>query len=144
MLKYEDIKLSPSDALDLYLERYPRAIVKEIELEKKSNSYVYELEGHDDEMEYEIYVDAIEGNIIETKEKLLKGNYKDIARESTDKIGEIIDKALREAGENSELYKWSLEIEDGMLELEVKVKLEDGRTIDYKYDLGRDELIESN
>ena len=141
MVKYEDIKLSPSDAFDIYMERYPNSTVKEVELDKKSNSYIYKIKGYDDEKRYKAYIDPMDGTITKVKEKLSKGNYKEISGSSTQKIKELVDKSLQDAGEGSVLDEWSLELEDGMLELEVEVKLKNGDDIEYEYNLATGQLL---
>ncbi len=141
MVKYKDIKISPSDAFELYMEKYPKTKVKEVELELKSNSYVYKIKGYDDEKKYEIYVDPANGTITQTKEKIFKGKHKDINKKNTDEIQELVDKALKESGKNSEINEWSLEIEDGILELKVKIKLENQDIVEYKYDIDSGELM---
>lgn len=141
MVKYEDIKLTPSDALDIYTEKYPNTTVKEIELEVKSNSYVYEVEGYDDQKIYEILIDPMDGTVLEVKEKLHQRMYKEIDKESTEKIEDLVNKTLQSAGENSRLHEWSLELEDGLLEFTVYLKLEDNKTVKYKYNLHSGELI---
>lgn len=141
MVNYEDIKLSPSDALDIYTEKYPNTTVKEIELELKSNSYIYEVEGYDDQKIYEIHINPTDGTIIEIKEKIHQRMYKDINKESTDKIEDLVNKALENAGANSKLHEWSLEVDDGVLEFTVYIKLEDNKTEKHKYDLHSGELI---
>ncbi len=141
MVKYEDIKLTPSQAFEIYMERYPNSTVKEVELDTKSNSYIYKVKGYDDEKKYKAYIDPVNGTITKVKEKLCKGNYKEITKSSTDKIQELVDKSLRDAGEGSRLDEWSLELEDGMLELEVEVKLKNGDDLEYEYNLATGELI---
>lgn len=141
MVKYEDIKISPSDAFEIYMEKYPKTKVKEVELELKSNSYVYKIKGYDDEKKYEIYVDTANGSITQTKEEIFQGKHRDIDKKNTEKIQELVDKALKDSGENSEINEWSLEIEDRSLELKVKINLENQDKIEYKYDLDSGELV---
>lgn len=141
IVKYEDIKLSPGEALKVYMEKYPETTVKEVDLELKSNSYVYEIEGYDEEKTYEIYVDPVNGNILETKEKLSKRIYKEINEDNVSKIQDIVDKALKDSGENSKLYKWSLELENGVLELDIKINLQNGEEVEYKYNSATEKTI---
>lgn len=141
MVKYEDIRLSPSDAFDIYIKRYPNSTVRELELDKKSKSYVYKVKGYDDEKKYKAYIDPMDGTITKVKEELTKGNYKEISQASTQKIKELVDKSLEDAGQASVLDEWSLELEDGMLELEVEVKLKNGDHIEYEYNLATGELL---
>lgn len=141
MEKYERVELTPSEALDIFVEKYPNAIVKEVELELESGRFVYEVEGYDDEKEYELEIDSITGDILEIETKFFKGNYERITREATDKIEPLVQKALEEAGEGTALYEYELDIEDRRLELEVKMTLANGDYANHKYDLDTGELI---
>ena len=105
MVKYEDIKLTPTDVLNMYQEKYPNTTVKEVELEAKSKSYVYKVSGYDAEKEYKIHINPRTGDITKVTEKVSKGLYTHISGEHTDKIQELVDKTLRDVGENSELIE---------------------------------------
>ena len=139
MNAYKDINLTPSEALQVYKEQYPETTVKEVELELKTQAYVYKVEGYDDEKEYKIYIDPNSGEIQETKEKRAKRIAKEITQEHTDKIQTIVNKALKDG--NGTLYEWSLELKDGRLELTVKTDLENGQYANYKYALDTGELL---
>lgn len=139
MKQYEDIKLSPSEAFDIYIEKFPNTIVKEIEL--KLNQLVYEVEGYDEERKYELDIDAVTGHILEIEIKFFKGTYDQITREVTEKINPMVKQALKDAGEGSQLYEYELDIEDRRLELEVKITLANGQYANHKYDLDTGELI---
>lgn len=141
MVRYEDIKITPAEAIEIYLKRYPNTIVDEIELKLKSNSYLYEVEGYDDEKKYEIYIDPSDGTVVEIKKKLFRGRHKEISKENTAKIEEMLANALEDAGESASIYEWLLEIEDGMLEFKIRVKLKDGMEVRYIYDLASGRLI---
>lgn len=141
MVKYEDIVLSPGDALDIYKEKYPDTRVKEIELKLDSASYIYEVEGHDDEKECEIYIDPSDGTILEVREKFFRGTHRQISRENTEGIKDMLAKALEDAGGKSYIHEWLLEIEDGILELKISVRFQDGQEIRYMYDLAKGKLI---
>ncbi len=141
MVRYEDIKISPKEAIEIYLEKYPETIVDELELKLKSNSYLYEVEGYDEEKKYEIYIDPVDGTIIEIKKKLFRGKHKEIKKENTAKIDEILTKTLEDAGEGASIHEWLIEIEDGLLEFKIRVNLGDGSQLRYNYDLDSARLI---
>ncbi|MDN6196006.1 MAG: PepSY domain-containing protein [Atopostipes suicloacalis] len=141
MNNYADVKLKASEALKIYLEKYPNAYIKELELEKKSGAYVYEIEGYSGDEKNEMYLDSKDGRILEIKTQFFKGRYDQITPEVTDKVEELVEKALEDAGEGSQLYEYELEVEDLRLELEVKVTGADASYLNYKYDLATGELI---
>lgn len=141
MSAYDNVKLTPTEALNIYLEKYPDAFIKEVELELKSGVFVYEVEGYIDNEKNELYIDSVNGNILEMKTQFFRGRYDRITPEATDQIEGLVEKALADAGTGSELYEYELEVEDLRLELEVKITAADGQYLNYKYDLGTGDLI---
>ncbi len=139
MRNYSNLKVSPKEAFDLYLEKYPNTIVKEFELESKTN--LYKIKGRNQDKEYKVYIDPETGVIAKVVEQLSKGLYTEINRENTDKIQDLVNKTFEDAGTNSQLVEWSLDIDDGMLELSVEVKLENNDKVKYKYNLASGQLL---
>lgn len=64
-------KLTTSDIEQMVKDQYPGTIT-EIELEKKFNNYVYEVEIKGDGKEYELKLDADTGEILKLEEKLIE------------------------------------------------------------------------
>lgn len=141
MEKYERVKITPSEALDIYLGKYPDTIVKEVELELKSGKFIYEVEGYDEEQEYELKIDSENGEILEVEIEFYKGNQDRITKDATDKIEPLVEKALNDAGEGTALYEYELDIENRRLVLEVKMTLANGQFANHKYDLDTGDLI---
>ncbi len=141
MSAYDKVKLTPTEALNIYLEKYPDAYIKEVELELKSGVFVYEVEGYTDNEKNELYIDSVNGNILEMKTQFFRGRYDRITPEATDQIEGLVKEALDDAGSGSELYEYELEVEDLRLELEVKITGANGQYLNYKYDLGTGDLI---
>lgn len=141
MVRYEDIKLTPGDAFDRFMEEYPQAKIKKVELDTKSSSYVYKVKGYDDEKEYKLYINPVEGSIVKLKEKLKKQRPKDLSKAGLERVKELVDKSLQDAGDGSRIDEWELEVDNGILELEVEVELRDGKEIEYKYNLESGELL---
>lgn len=141
MVRYEDIKLTPSDALEIFLKEYPGRNVKKIELDRKSHSYVYKVKGYDDEKKYKLYINPDDGSIIELKEKINRKIIKDLNKDNTEKIQNLVDKSLKDAGEGSILDEWSLEMDKGLLILEVEIDLKNGNDVEYLYDLESEKLL---
>lgn len=141
MVRYENIKLTPSDALEIFLKEYPGRNVKKIELDRKSHSYVYKVKGYDDEKKYKLYINPDDGSIIELKEKINRKIIKDLNKDNTEKIQNLVDKSLKDAGEGSILDEWSLEMDKGLLILEVEIDLKNGNDVEYLYDLESEKLL---
>ncbi|NLJ79101.1 MAG: hypothetical protein GX329_07040 [Tissierellia bacterium] len=97
-LSYGDIKLSPEEAFDIFKKTYPKGKVKEIELEEKNGSYVYEVEGYDGIMEYEIKINPFNGNILETEQDDDNTTEGEILREDLSRISDFIGRSLDDTG----------------------------------------------
>nr|WP_300004973.1 PepSY domain-containing protein [Tissierella sp.] len=141
MVRYEDIKLTPANAFEIFMEKYPNAKIKKVELDTKSSSYVYKVKGYDEEKEYKLYINPVDGNIVKLKEKIQKQGPKDLTKNGLEKIQALVDKSLQDAGDGSRVDEWELEVDKGILILEVEVELKGGKEIEYKYNLESGELI---
>lgn len=141
MNDYAEVKLTAREALEIYLEKYPDAHIKEVELERKSGVFVYEIEGYSGSEKNEMYIDSNDGRVLEIKTQFFKGRYDQITPEVTEKVEGLVNKALEDAGEGTQLYEYELEVEDLRLELEIKMTRADGIYLNYKYDLESGEII---
>lgn len=141
MVRYEDIKLSPGDAFDVFMEKYPKADVKKVELDTKSSSYVYKVKGQDEENKYKLYISPVNGSILKLKEEINREGNRHLSKENTQVVNELVDKALRDAGEGSRVDEWCIEMDKGILLLEVEIELSSGKEIEYKYNLETGEII---
>lgn len=139
-----DIKLSPEEAYDAFKKIYPKAKVKEIELDKKDNFYVYEVEGYDGNIKHEVKIDPYKGDVLKVETEIDSKEKGEILREDLAKIPELIEKALKDAGEDFQPEEWSLEIKRGRIVFEVDVIDDNYREIEYKYDLKTGKLIEKD
>lgn len=142
--EYEEIELTASDILDLCLEKYPTFQVKEIELEfeSESNSYVYTIEGFDGVKNYDIEIDPISGIMLKVEEEISPKTYWAVKKENINKVESIIGEILTEAGENSKLHEWSLENEEGILELAVEIVLENEEISEYEHNFVTKQIIQ--
>ena len=141
-----EITLTPMEAFDKYIEKYPNTKVEEISLDRNFGSYVYKVEGYDGEKEYKLKISAVDGSIVE--ENIEKDNdYKnkgEITKTYIEKIESLVSQALEDAGKGAELDQWSLEINDGIVILEVEIDLNGSDDIEYKYNVESGELIEKD
>lgn len=138
---YTEISLSPMEAYDSYMEKYPGTTVKEFKLNRDDGKYVYEFEGFDSEKKYELDIDPVSGEILkdDADENLLDQDQpRVIVDEDVEKIQAIIDSAIDEAGENAVLEEWKLEADDGDMILDVEFE----NDMEYKYDVDTGELVE--
>ena len=49
---YENIKLTPTDVFEKYMEKHPNTRVKKVQLDEDYGAYVYKIEGYDNETLY--------------------------------------------------------------------------------------------
>lgn len=140
--EYAEIELTASDILDLCIEKYPNFQVKEIELELESDAYVYTIEGFDGEKNYEIEMDPVSGVMLKVEEEISPETYWEVTKETIDKVEAIVDKVLLQAEDHSKLYEWSLENDEGILELTVEMIIENNETREYKYNFITDQIIQ--
>ena len=123
-LKKSQIKLSQTEALNKFDEKYSDKEIKEINLKLDGNRYIYEIDGFDKSREYEMTINARTGKEIKSSsekldldEHLQKGLDLDktISRKEA---SEIAEKEVK----NSVAKEWDLKMEDGKAIWEVTVE----------------------
>lgn len=146
-MKYEDITLSPQEAIDKFIESHADSKITEIKLDKNLNDYHYKIEGYDSDNDYEVKVNPVTGDIVSDDEDLIDLDDDDdkgeITKDHIAKIDSILDKAMNESGEGSNIKEWSLEYDDNKLIFEVEIE-KNNNDIEYTYDLESEELIEKD
>lgn len=70
-LKTTDIKLSMSEALNKFDQKFKDTQIKSIDLQAEGNSYVYEIDGMDNNKEYTAKIDANNGKILHSESEKL-------------------------------------------------------------------------
>lgn len=144
--EYSDIKIKPTEVFDKYMEKYPDTIVKKIQMDRDMGKYVYKIEGFDNEKEYELKIDPVNGDIL--KEDIDTLDYDDkeeaITKANVEKIEGIVDKALKEVGEDAKLEEWTLEVENGKTLIEVEMERKGYDDFEYTYDIETGELVEKD
>lgn len=141
-LYYINVRLTPEDAYDIFKDKYPRARVKEIELDKEKNSYVYEVEGYENNIEYEIKINPLDGEIIKIEEDYDNQTRGEIKREDLANIPVLLQEAVVRAAEGYSLKDWSVEVENDIIEFDIKFTGSGGK-IEYKYNLRSGDLLKS-
>ncbi len=136
---YEDIKVSPEEAFDSFLKLHPDAKVIEFDLDKDMMDYKYAIEGYDMENEYEVKINALDGEVLSDDVELFDSEDEalQITKEHLAKIDSFIEMAKLEDGSNSDFDEWSISVDDGRIEIEIEIG-----TKDYTYDMDTEKLIE--
>lgn len=140
-MSYEDIKITPEQAFDKFMELHPEAKVRAIDLDKELREYQYVIEGYDEENNYEVKVNPVDGEMISDDAEAVDSadQNAEITKDQLAKVDSIIDKAKAEDGSKSELDEWNISVENGKVVMDVEI----GMT-QYSYDMETEELIQNN
>lgn len=141
---YSNIKIKPEEAFDIYMDKYPDTKVKKLEVDTDMGKYVYKVEGFDGANEYEVKIDPINGDILKEEKDSDDDNEVEISRAHAEKVQALVDKALEEAGADSELEEWTLDTNNGKAMLEVEIDRQGKDDIEHTYDVESGELVEKD
>lgn len=143
-LSIEGLKISPEEAFDIFHAEYPKAKIKEMELKKGGNNYVYEVEGYDGKMEYEVKIDPFDGKILKIDTDYGNKSTEEISRDDLEVIEPLTKKAIEDAKGSFRFYEWSMEIDKNVKVFEVEVIDDNNRKIEYKYNIKTGEMIKKD
>ena len=137
---YNDIKFTPEEAFDKFMELHPEAKIESLDLDKGLMDYQYVVEGYDTENEYEVKINPVNGEVIsdETEMAELDDENGEITKEHLAKVDSLIDKAKAEDASDSELDEWDISVDDGRVVIDIEIG-----TIEYSYDMDTEELIDA-
>ena len=141
--KYNEIKLSATEAYDTFLDKKVGSKVEKVELDYDNNMYYYKIEGSDDQSYYEMKIDAVTGKIVKEEKDNKDDVDAEISLDYVKKVDQFVQKSLDEDGANIISLEWDLEMENGRPELEIEIQREDGE-IEYTYDMETGELLEKD
>lgn len=138
-INYDDIKLTPEEAFDKFMELHPEAKVESLELDKGVMDYQYVVEGYDTENEYEVKINPVDGKVISDETEIfeLDDENGEITKDHLAKVDILIDKAKAEDASDSELDEWDISVDDGRVVIDIEIG-----TKEYSYDMDTEELIE--
>lgn len=143
----KEFKLSFKNAVEKYKEKHPNSDIKEIELEKRQNSHLYEFEGFDREREYKFNIDAQTGEIVKDEEEMFDESEKneDMSKRKID-IDSVIEpsKAIEIASkkQNGIVEEWSLKNRNDRHYYTVKI-IDNKKEYKVKVDAKTSEVIET-
>ena len=144
---YETITVSPEEAVKKFNDKYPGVKIDEFSFGKENMTYCYEINGFDDDSEYEFEIDATDGTILKDNKEL--DNTADKTAINLDLISEIqplIDKSLSEAGSEYHLDSYSIDFEKtgNFNKLDIELENSKGQDIEFEYNLDTKELIKKD
>lgn len=141
------ITVSPEEAVKKFNDKYPGVKIDEFSFGKENMTYCYEINGFDDDSEYEFEIDATDGTILKDNKEL--DNTADNTAINLDLISEIqplIDKSLSEAGSEYHLDSYSIDFEKtgNFNKLDIELENSKGQDIEFEYNLDTKELIKKD
>lgn len=144
--KYEDIKVVPSEAFNIFTKKHPDTKIQKLELDFEDGLYVYEVEGYDNAKKYELKINSMDGKILKEEQEDRNNDDKEgkIELEDVNKIKGLVDKTLKDAGNNYKIEEWTLKSEAGQPIFKIEVVDNKNNDIEYKYNVNTGELIEKD
>ena len=143
----DDDMISLADAVKVFTDKYPGASIAEISFERETKSAQYEIEGFDETHEYNLSISAKDGSIVkEEAEKDRTSENKAIDLSILSKVDELIENALQDAGQDYSLDSYSVDFEESgsYNQLDIEVKTEAGKDVEYEYNLETGELVKKD
>lgn len=145
-LNNANIQVDMEKAVSEFENAYPDASISSIELEAERGTWQYEIQGLDDEKEYEIIVDANTQEVTNEREEALDANDAGGVERKEDALDmdniidpqEAVDIALSEA--EGAISSWKLEKDDQVTYYEVTVT-NAGNDYDIKLDATNGEVL---
>lgn len=136
-IEEKEFNISLDDAVDKFKETFPSegVDVSSVELDEDDDNYVYDIQGFDENKEYEAKIDAESGEVLAQEEETDEEVKDNVAIDFVSIISpkEAMDKAL----ENNEGYVKSYEIESNDEgKLVYKIDVEDGDDVELDAESG--------
>lgn len=136
-IEEKEFEISLDDAVDKFKETFPSegVEVSSVELDEDDDNYVYDIQGFDENKEYEAKIDAESGEVLAQEEETDEEVKDNVAIDFVSIISpkEAMDKAL----ENNEGYVKSYEIESNDEgKLVYKIDVEDGDDVELDAESG--------
>lgn len=136
-IEEKEFDISLDDAVDKFKETFPSegVEVSSVELDEDDDNYVYDIQGFDENKEYEAKIDAESGEVLAQEEETDEEVKDNVAIDFVSIISpkEAMDKAL----ENNEGYVKSYEIESNDEgKLVYKIDIEDGDDVELDAESG--------
>lgn len=136
-IEEKEFEISLDDAVDKFKETFPSegVEVSSVELDEDDYNYVYDIQGFDENKEYEAKIDAESGEVLAQEEETDEEVKDNVAIDFVSIISpkEAMDKAL----ENNEGYVKSYEIESNDEgKLVYKIDVEDGDDVELDAESG--------
>lgn len=122
----QTIKLNEKQALAKFKQKYAKAKISEISLEKHHNRYQYEISGFDSQKEYSAKIDAQTGKLSAAKTEKLDADDHETAIKlnqviSRQKANQLANQLAEKAAKSGQGREWTLETDHGQTIWQVDV-----------------------
>lgn len=137
--------LEPGIAFDGFKKLHGNAKVESFQLDIENGKAYYKVDGYDAENEYEVTVDAVNGEIVKDEFEAENTSNKtaDVKLEMVEAVDKYMEEALKDAGQGYEAGEYEVEFDDGKYEVSVEV-VNGNKDITYTYDYETGKLIEKD
>ncbi|EUJ42013.1 PepSY domain-containing protein [Brochothrix campestris] len=144
-------KVTVAEAIDTYQKEFPNSDITSIELDSSFSKWYYQVEGVDDNKEYEVKIDAEKNTVKDSSDKKLDRDDQNGIKRAEDKLDlnklaslkDVTDIALTKAegtatdwslDKELNVTYWSVTIENGKNETEVKINASSKEVIEIEQD----------
>lgn len=139
-----DVKVSVNDALKTFKEKYPNAEIFKIAFDEKDYKWTHIVKANNDGKEIEVYIDANSGEIV--KDDIDEDHISDSQTFNLEDAKLTPEEAVKKAfekinDENAILDGYELDYEDGKLQYEVELRLND-EDYNVKIDASSGDILE--
>lgn len=137
--------LDPGIAFDGFKKLHADAKIESFQLDIENGKAYYKVDGYDAENEYEVTVDAVNGEIVKDEFETENTSNKtaDVKLEMVEAVDKYMEEALKDAGQGYEAGEYEVEFDDGKYEVSVEV-VNGNKDITYTYDYETGKLIEKD
>lgn len=144
----EGPQITVKEAKEIALAQFDNGRVKEIELENENGHYMYEVEIKVHGEDGDVYVDAMNGEIIYVDDDLLQMDSGNEQRNhSNETISEMItaqealEIAFNHIGEKGEVDELELERDENRFKYEIEIELSNDREVEFIIDANTGEIL---
>ncbi len=148
----DKIKVNLSEAIQKYQKTYSDTSITGIDLDTSFGTYYYEIQGVDDNKEYEVKINAVDGSLTKEREETLDSEEQNGVKKQEDalsldnlmNLADISAAAEKAAGKGTadewsldkemSISYWEVKVQDGTTSYEIKVNAETGAILETETD----------
>ncbi|MDE1548204.1 PepSY domain-containing protein [Jeotgalibaca caeni] len=101
-----------TEALDVYWAEYPDAQIEQVDFDSDRSNWTYEITGVFENREYEMEIDAMNGEVLRTEEDDTDNDESYLTFDHLIDPEEAVETARQEVAEDATFEGWNLSVED--------------------------------